>query len=252
MKKLGLIGYPLSHSFSKKYFEEKFKRNNISDYCYQLYPLNSISELPKLLEKEENLKGLNVTIPYKEAVIPYLTELDETASAVGAVNCIKISGAATLFTLTGYNTDVWGFKQSIKPFLDARHEKALIIGTGGASKAVEYVLKSIGVECWFLTRDKSKFSKTNVLSYTEVNEYVIRAFKLIINTSPVGMYPNTAACPDLPYHLLGTDHLLYDLVYNPEETCFLKKGKEQGATVINGLGMLYSQADKAWDIWNQD
>ncbi len=251
MKQLGLIGYPLSHSFSKKYFEDKFQHLALTDYSYEVFPLEKIEELTVLLNQRAQLIGLNVTIPYKEQVIPFLDQLDETAKAVGAVNCIKIETLNGVKKLIGYNTDVFGFRQSIKPFLEPQHERALIIGTGGASKAVEFVLKQIGVECWFMSRDKTESKKPNCLNYDELNQYVVQAFKLIVNTSPVGMYPNTANCPLIPYQYIAPGHLLYDLVYNPEETLFMKKGKEQGAVAVNGLSMLYHQADKAWEIWNE-
>ena len=251
MKQIGLIGYPLSHSFSKKYFEDKFQRLDIKDYFYELFPIEKIDQFDSLLQQHPQLVGLNVTIPYKELIIPYLNHLDVTAKAVGAVNCIKIEYINETKNLIGYNTDVFGFRQSIKPFLEPQHEKALIIGTGGASKAVEYVLKKIGVECWFVSRDKFETKKLNCFNYDELNDYVIQAFKLIVNTSPVGLYPNINNCPNIPYQFISSGHLLYDLVYNPEETLFMKKGKEHGAVTVNGLSMLYHQADKAWEIWNQ-
>ncbi len=249
MKKLGLIGYPLSHSFSKKYFENKFSEQQIKEYVYDLYPLKQVEEINALLLQHPELCGLNVTIPYKEQVIPFLQELDETAAAVGAVNCIKIKTENGIRRLIGYNTDVFGFRQSIKPFLEPQHEKALIIGTGGASKAVAYVLNQIGVACWFVSRDKMHTGKENCFNYSELNDYTMKAFKLIVNTSPVGMYPHTGQCPDLPYDHVEKGHLFYDLVYNPEETLFMKKGRERGAVAVNGLSMLYHQADKAWEIW---
>lgn len=245
-KVFGLIGYPLSHSFSKKYFTEKFEKEGIKDCFYELFPLQNISELSVLL-KNGSIKGLNVTIPYKEKVIPFLDEMDETAKAVAAVNCIAIVAEKKI----GYNTDVIGFRQSIKPFLETRHERALILGTGGSSKAVAYVLKQIGIDCYFVTRDKSRFNGSNVFTYEEVSEYVINAFKLIVNTTPVGMFPEESNCPDIPYQYIGREHLLYDLVYNPGQTLFLKKGKERGAACVNGLSMLYQQAEASWKIWNK-
>ena len=253
MRQFGLIGYPLSHSFSKKYFTEKFKRESI-DAAYELYPIREVSEITGLLKANPNLCGLNVTIPHKETILPYLNELDETAKAVGAVNCIKINSSDSRLKtqdlrLTGYNTDVFGFRQSIKPFLESHHEKALILGTGGGSKAVAYVLKEIGIECFFVSREKNE--KANYLTYEEVNEHVINACKLIVNTTPLGMYPNENKFPNIPYQHLSTEHFLYDLVYNPAETEFLKLGKVQGAKTMNGLSMLHLQAEKAWEIWNQ-
>lgn len=253
MKQFGLIGYPLSHSFSKKYFTEKFERENISGCEYNTYPIENINLFPKLITDNPSLCGLNVTIPYKEAVIPFLNELDATATAVGAVNCIKIeSGIKNQESrLTGYNTDVFGFRQSIKPFLETQHERALILGTGGASKAVHYVLKEIGIDCYFVTRQKTQDASSKTFSYSEVNENVIKSFKLIINTSPVGMYPNVNEAPEIPYQFITSSHLLYDLVYNPLETEFLKRGKKYGASTVNGLSMLHQQAEAAWRIWNK-
>jgi shikimate dehydrogenase len=246
-KKYGLIGYPLSHSFSKDYFSDKFQKENINDCEYELYPLKNIEELPALIKAEPLLKGLNVTIPYKESVLPYLDQLDETAAAVAAVNCIKIENGL----LKGYNTDIFGFRQSIKPFLETQHERALILGTGGASKAVYHVLKEIGIDCYFVTRNKSGAGTEKAFEYAELNEYVMNAFKLIVNTTPLGMFPDISTFPDLPYQLLTSSHLLYDLVYNPAETEFLKKGKQQGASVVNGISMLKQQAEEAWRIWNK-
>ncbi|MDP1746088.1 MAG: shikimate dehydrogenase [Bacteroidota bacterium] len=261
MSKLyGLIGSPLSHSFSKKYFSEKFVKENRNDCEYNLYPLDDINQLPQLISDNPGLCGLNVTIPYKESVIPYLDELDETAKAVGAVNCIKIVSSTEyqVSRLIGYNTDVFGFRQSIKPFLEIQHERALILGTGGASKAVAYVLKEIGIECFFVSRSKEQDARiknqdsgAKTFLYEELTDYIISAFKLIVNTTPVGMYPNTNVAPEIPYQSLLTSHLLYDLVYNPIETEFLKRGKLQGASTVNGLSMLHQQAEEAWRIWNK-
>lgn len=248
----GLIGYPLSHSFSKKYFTEKFEKENLTDHDYNLFPIEKIDELPALIAKYPQLKGLNVTIPYKESVIPFLNELDPTAKEIGAVNCIKIVSAGDQKKLTGYNTDAFGFRQSIKPFLESHHEKALILGTGGASKAVHYILKTIGIDCYFVTRTKiieHLLTTKKEFSYEELNDYVMAAFKLIVNTSPVGMYPNVSDAPAIPYEYLTSQHLLYDLVYNPLETEFLKRGKKMGAATVNGLSMLHQQAEEAWRIW---
>jgi len=253
----GLIGYPLSHSFSKKYFTEKFEKEHISNCEYNLYPIEQIDQFLKLIADQPLLCGLNVTIPYKQSVIPFLDELDETAKAVGAVNCIKVESTELPKSnfrntkLIGYNTDVFGFRQSIKPFLETQHERALILGTGGASKAVHYVLKEIGIDCYFVTRNKTQDSGIKTFSYSELNENVIKAFKLIINTSPVGMYPNVNEAPEIPYHFITPSHLLYDLVYNPLETEFLKRGRQQSASIVNGLSMLHQQAEEAWRLWNK-
>lgn len=244
-KQFGLIGYPLSHSFSKKYFEEKFKKLQITDCSYNTFPLESINQFPALLEREKDLLGLSVTIPYKETVIPFLDELDETAKEIGAVNCIKITNGK----LKGYNTDAFGFKQSLRPFLDVNHTKALVFGKGGASKAVAYVLRKLHIDVWFVTRTKLKNS-SNSLTYHELNEEIVSACKLLVNTTPVGMYPNTECLP-IPYSAITQQHLVFDLIYNPTETLFLKKAKEQGALISNGYNMLCFQADEAWRIWNE-
>lgn len=256
LQSYGLIGYPLSHSFSKKYFTDKFEKENLKDHEYNLFPIEKIDEFPDLIKKLPSLKGLNVTIPHKETVIPFLDSLDETAKEIGAVNCIKIysdAESASGKRLVGYNTDAFGFRQSIKPFLETQHERALILGTGGASKAVHYILKTIGIDCYFVTRTKiidNNLITRNEFSYEELNEYVLSAFKLIVNTTPVGMYPKTEDSPAIPYEFLTPAHLLYDLVYNPLETEFLKKGKKMGASTVNGLSMLHQQAEEAWRIWN--
>ncbi len=258
MHTYGLIGFPLSHSFSKKYFSDKFEREGIPDTAYDLYPLESIEDLPELIRTTPDLLGLNVTIPYKETVISYLDMLDDTAKAVGAVNTIRIDRTGENPYLTGYNTDVFGFRQSIKPFLASHHERALILGTGGASKAVAFVLKEIGLDCFFVTRSKQKERQGKVqpadnklLEYGELNEYVMKHFPVIINTSPVGMYPGVNASPEIPYSFLNASHFLYDLIYNPEETLFLAEARKRGALTLNGLSMLQQQAEKAWEIWNK-
>ena len=249
----GLIGSPLTHSFSKKYFTEKFEKENISDCIYDLFPIESIDKLPQLIKDHPDLLGLNVTIPYKESVLPFLDELDETAKIVGAVNCIKIESGIRyqVSRLKGYNTDVFGFRQSIKPFLENHHERALILGTGGASKAVHYVLKEIGIDCYFVTRHKTQDASIKTFIYDELNENMINAFKLIVNTTPLGMFPDVNNAPQIPYEFISSSHLLYDLVYNPAETEFLKRGKEKGALIVNGLSMLQQQAEEAWRIWNR-
>ncbi|MBI3509791.1 MAG: shikimate dehydrogenase [Bacteroidetes bacterium] len=253
MRKFGLIGYPLSHSFSEKYFSEKFRKENIADASYRLFPLKSIEEFPALLEKEKDLSGLSVTIPYKEKIIPFLDELDETIRAIGAVNTIKfkIQNPKSKIAI-GYNTDVYGFRQSIKPFLASHHERALVLGTGGASKAIEFVLKQIGIDCVFVSREKKNIQGKNILLYSELNNYILDSHKLIVNCSPVGTFPDVNAAPEIPYEFISEKHFLYDLVYNPAETEFLKRGKEKGAMTMNGLDMLKLQAEEAWRIWNSD
>ena len=242
MKQYGLIGYPLSHSFSKGYFAEKFAKENIVDCKYDVFPLEKIEDFVELCNDKKNLIGLNVTIPYKEKTIPFLDELDETAANIGAVNTIKFSNGKKI----GYNSDAYGFEMSLKPLLKSHHTQALILGTGGASKAVEYVLKKLGIAFQYVSRTKND----KAISYEELNESIIQHSKLIINTTPIGMYPNIDTAPDIPYNVLTEKHLLYDLVYNPEETLFLKKGKEKGAQTKNGLEMLYLQAERSWEIWN--
>ena len=244
MTNFGLIGKSLSHSFSKTYFEKKFNDLNLINHTYQNFELNTIFEIENVL-KTPNLKGLNVTNPYKEVIIPFLDELTADAKQIGAVNCIKISNGKTI----GYNTDFYGFAQSIKPFLEPQHNKALILGTGGAAKAVEYALKNIGVEVYFVTSSAVKKNNTTFF-YNELNNHIFNAFKLIVNTTPVGLFPNINDAPKIPYNLITANHLCYDLTYNPSETLFLKKAKEQGALIVNGYSMLQLQAEKSWEIWN--
>lgn len=243
---LGLIGKSLSHSFSKSYFERKFITENKLGYQYINFDLNSLCDLIDII-KQNQLVGINVTTPYKEAIIPFLNKIDDTALKIGAVNCVKIKWNNNLPFLIGYNTDYYGFSQSIKPFLEPIHQRALILGTGGASKAVSFALKNIGIDVYFVSK-KDKVSG-NIFNYEDLNEFVMRSFKLIVNCTPLGMYPNTDYCPNIPFQFLDNQHLLFDLIYNPEETVFLKKGKEKSVVTVNGLNMLKLQADKAWDIW---
>lgn len=244
---LGLLGKSLSHSFSKGYFEKKFIEESKSNYNYANYDLENLDNLIQIIT-DNRLSGLNVTKPYKESVIPFLNEMDGVAKEIKAVNCIKVSWQNDIPHLIGYNTDYYGFGQSIKPFLEPSHQKALILGTGGASKAVYYALKNIGVDVYFVTSSEKK--TPNSFLYSELNEHVLNAFKLIVNCTPLGMYPKTEVFPDIPYEFLTPQHLIYDLIYNPEQTLFLQKGKEKGAVIINGLNMLKLQADKAWEIWH--
>ena len=247
MKLLGLIGYPLSHSFSKKYFSQKFEKEGLaSDWQYELFPIETITKFPELLKSHPELVGLNVTIPYKEEVMAYITELHPTAQEVGAVNCIKFEGEK----LIGFNTDYYGFQKSLLGLLNGEHNKrqlkALILGTGGSAKAVAYALKNLDIPYLYVSRSISE----NGLSYEQVTAEILSNYHLIINTSPLGMSPNTEGCPSIPYEYLGNQHFLYDLVYNPEVTTFLNKGIQQGAKTKSGLDMLYFQAEKGWDIWN--
>lgn len=244
MVNFGLIGKTLKHSFSKNYFEKKFQELHLNDHAYSTFEIERISDFKTRIASVENLKGLNVTIPYKESIIPFLDELSPEAKEIGAVNCISVSGN----TLTGHNTDMYGFAQSVKPFLDFNHQRALILGTGGASKAVAYALKKTGVDVYFVTSSAKKNDTT--FFYSEINNVVMNAFKCIVNTTPVGMFPNIDEAPALPYHLFTPQHLAYDVIYNPEQTLFLKNAKEQGAITVNGMSMLKLQAEKSWEIWN--
>jgi shikimate dehydrogenase len=247
MKLLGLIGYPLSHSFSKKYFSQKFENEGLTaDWQYELFPIETINAFPELLKSHPELVGLNVTIPFKEDVMQYITELHPTAKEVGAVNCIKFEGEK----LIGFNTDYYGFQKSLLGLLSNEHNKrqlkALILGTGGAAKAVAYALKNLNIPYQYVSRSASDSG----LTYDEVTEGILSNHHLIINTSPLGMSPHTEGCPSIPYKYLGNQHFLYDLVYNPEVTTFLNKGIQQGAKTKSGLDMLYFQAEKGWNIWN--
>lgn len=246
MSKFGLIGYPLTHSFSKKYFSEKFSREGITDCSYENYPIETIEKVTELLLMPE-LKGLNVTIPYKEQVIKYIQRLDPVAARVGAVNTIKLSIDQSGLITTGYNTDVYGFSESLRPYLKEHHKQALILGTGGASKAVAYSLEQFGIEYVYVSRQKKH---AGTIAYDEIDEALLSRYLLIVNSSPVGTYPNVSEAPLLPYALLTGRHLLFDLVYNPPETQFMKNGLKYGAMAANGYNMLTLQAEKAWEIWN--
>lgn len=246
MKTYGLIGYPLSHSFSKKYFTEKFLNEGIVDHQYELFPIEDISALPNLLLENPTLKGLNVTIPHKVNVLCYLNEIEEAAEKIGAVNCIAIKDFEGELYLKGYNTDAYGFEQSLKLLLKAQHTKALVFGDGGAAKAVKYVLEKLNIEYQVVVRKAT----SGAILYDEITPEILTTHKLLINTTPLGMSPNVDTFPDIDYSLIGKDHLAYDLVYNPLETTFLSKAAQQGAQIKNGLEMLYKQAEKAWAIWN--
>lgn len=247
MKTYGLLGNPLSQSFSQKYFSAKFKDESI-DAEYLNFELPTIDELVKLLEEKPYISGLNVTIPYKEQVIKFLDELDEDAKNIGAVNCIKLSQVNGKPYLKGYNTDVIGFANSIKPLIKPHHKNALILGTGGSSKAVYHALLKLGMTVTFVSRTPKS---DNEIAYDDLTQEIIEKNTVIVNTSPLGMYPKTDACANIPYQFLSKDHLLYDLIYNPMETMFMLKGKEMGAITKNGLDMLHMQADEGWAIWNK-
>ncbi|MFH4968013.1 shikimate dehydrogenase [Gaetbulibacter sp. M240] len=244
MKKLGLLGRHISYSFSRSYFNGKFEKENLSGFSYKNFDIDSITMFPDILKNNPELIGMNVTIPYKEVVIPYLDKLDQKAREIGAVNTIKISKDKTL---TGYNTDCYGFKNSLKPALKHHHKNALILGTGGASKAISFSLKELGIAYSYVSR---KLKSDVKFTYSMLTDSIIQEHQIIINCTPLGTFPNIDNCPEIPYEALGSKHILFDLVYNPEETKFLKQGKAQGATTINGLNMLKLQAEKAWEIWN--
>lgn len=248
MQKYGLIGYPLKHSFSIGYFNEKFEAENI-DAQYVNFEIPDIRDFMEVIEENPNLCGLNVTIPYKEQVIPYLDELDKDTAKIGAVNVIKIIRLPKgKVKLVGYNSDIVGFTQSIEPLLQPHHTKALILGTGGASKAVFHGLDNLGIKATFVSRTKKS---DDILTYRELTPEIMQEHTVIVNTTPLGMYPKVDFCPDIPYEQLTPNHLLYDLLYNPNETLFMKKGKEKGAVVKNGLEMLLLQAFVSWEIWNK-
>lgn len=243
MDKYGLIGKTLGHSFSRGYFNNRFAEEHL-DAVYSNYEIPSIDGLKDILEDKE-IVGLNVTIPYKQDVIPLLDGLSDEANRIGAVNVVKIDKETR--KLTGYNTDVLGFVESIRPLIKPNHRKALILGTGGASKAVQYGLSQLGIECLFVSRTKRK----GLITYSDINSDVLAEHKIIVNCTPLGTFPNIKECPELPFNLLNEDFLLFDLVYNPEMTQFLKQGKANGATIKNGLEMLHLQAKYAWGIWQK-
>lgn len=235
----GLIGYPLSHSFSPTYFNKKFATEGIGAR-YEAYPLANINELPALLKTNPTLQGLNVTIPYKQQVIPYLDAIDDAAKTIGAVNCIKITDDK----LTGYNTDWIGFTESLRPLLQTQHTRALVLGSGGGAKAVVYALQQMGIAHSIVSRTGGDYQ------YIKLTEAIICQHTIIINTTPLGMYPHVDDCPAIPYQYLSAQYLLYDLIYNPAETLFLQRGKDAGALTKNGYEMLLRQAEAAWAIWN--
>lgn len=240
MPEFGLVGKTLGHSFSKKYFEEKFQREAIES-IFRNFELAEITEIETVFSISD-LKGLSVTIPYKEVIIPYLDDLSEEATVIGAVNCISFQNGKK----TGHNTDAFGFHQMIKPFLTNEHERAIILGTGGASKAVAYVLKKIGLNVISVSRNP----QNGQFSYDQINEHMLRACKVVVNCTPLGTFPDVDACVPFPFEFLTESHLCIDLIYNPEETKFLRESKSHGATTLNGLSMLKEQANKAWEIWN--
>ena len=244
MRQFGLIGYPLSHSFSERYFTRKFEQAGITDCTYQLFPIESIELLPGLLQDNPGLVGLNVTIPYKKQVMSYLHNDTGVPGALAACNCIHIKNG----NLNGYNTDWIGFSQTLQPLLKPHHSRALILGNGGATAAVIFSLEKMGISYTIVSRTPASQSQ---LAYSSLSKKIIEEHTIIINTTPLGMYPNEDACPPIPYQYLGSQHLLYDLLYNPAKTLFLQKGQQQGATIKNGEEMLIIQAEESWKIWNQ-
>jgi shikimate dehydrogenase len=246
MDKYGLIGYPLHHSFSQGYFNEKFRAEKI-DAKYINFEISTIKEFSNIIKNNPNLKGLNVTIPYKEQVIQHLDDLSDNAKAIGAVNVIKfVRNKSGKIKLIGYNSDVIGFQESLEPLLEEHHQSAMILGFGGASKAIKRGLDNLGLSSQFVSIEKND----NVIPYENITPEMMEKYTVIVNCTPVGTYPNINECPNIPYELLTTKHLLYDLVYNPDETLFLKKGKERGAKVKNGLEMLLLQAFASWEFWH--
>lgn len=260
MKLYGLIGYPLSHSFSKKYFTEKFETLKIEDTKYESFPLEHINELPALLHDHPDLCGLNVTVPHKINVLKYLDWIEHDARTAGAVNCIRITAESPVlaaftgevgvrghdFKLEGFNTDIYGFENSLKPLLKHYHDEALILGDGGAARAVKCALDNLGIPFKSVTR---KPMPDHIL-FSDLKPHHIKQHRLIINTTPIGMSPNVDECPPIPYEAITDKHLLYDLIYNPDQTLFLKKGEEHGACTKNGYEMLVLQAERSWEIWN--
>lgn len=247
MDKYGLIGFPLGHSFSISYFNQRFQDEGI-DAVYENYEIPTIESLDEVLNLNPELKGLNVTIPYKEKVIPYLDSISPEARAIGAVNVIKVTHEGKNVKLKGYNSDVIGFTKSIEPMLDKKwHKKALILGTGGASKAINFGLRHLGLETVFVSR----YERPETIQYQNITPEVVQEYNVIINCTPIGMYPKTEVCPELPYEAMDSHTILYDLIYNPDETLFMKRGAEHGAQTKNGLEMLLLQAFASWEFWHE-
>lgn len=243
MRVFGIIGYPLGHSFSQKYFTEKFQREGIDDCKYESYAIKHIDELEQVLKQQPQLEGLNITIPHKQSVLSLLDDSTNIPFGLNACNCIRIVDGK----LIGYNTDVIGFERSVSPQLNSHHTKALILGNGGAAEAVKFVLRQLNINYKIVSR---KIHKDAELTYADLDETIIKGNLLIINTTPVGTFPEVDACPEIPYQYLTPQHFLYDLVYNPEKSLFLRKGEEHGALIKNGYEMLVVQAEESWDIWN--
>jgi shikimate dehydrogenase len=248
MRKYGLIGYPLGHSFSKKYFAGKFAAENISDCSYENYPLLNLKDFPKLVNDNPMLCGLNVTIPHKTGILRFIDVKEPAVSDIGAANVLKFRRSDGKVQIYGYNSDITGIEDSLRPFITARVKQALILGTGGSSRAVMYVMKKLGIQAALVSRERRK----EIFSYQDITDEILYNTQLIINTTPLGMYPGISSKPDINYIKLNENHILFDLVYNPEITSFLRMGKERGCSLITGLKMLYSQAERSWEIWNDD
>jgi shikimate dehydrogenase len=246
MRKFGLIGFPLGHSFSRKYFTDKFAREGIAECSYHNFPLENIKELPGLVFSEPDLCGLNVTIPYKSEVLDYIDTAEAEVDEIRAANVLKIRRQNNNIRIYGFNSDIKGIHDSISPVLTPGLKNAIILGTGGSSKAVAHTLGKLGLNVRYVSR----FQKNNILSYSNLDPVILSNADIIINTTPLGMYPEIHGKPDIDYDLLEERHILFDLVYNPEETAFLREGKKRGCRIITGLGMLYAQAERSWEIWN--
>jgi shikimate dehydrogenase len=240
--RFGLIGKNISYSFSRGYFTKKFSEMGLDRHSYENFDLERIDQFTDIMEQNSTIKGFNVTIPYKEQIMPFLSQIDPEAQAIGAVNTIKILGNKTV----GFNTDAYGFQKSIEPYLKEHHKKALILGTGGASKAVSFVLNKLGISYKFVSRNP----KSNQYNYTDLNKEVLLKHTVIVNCTPLGTYPNINDKPNIPYNFITDQHLLFDLIYNPEKTAFLLAGELQGGNISNGSNMLQFQAEKSWEIWN--
>jgi shikimate dehydrogenase len=248
MKTYGLIGHRLGYSFSRNFFSEKFATENLSGYEYVNFELDSIDEFPAIFGKGKDICGLNCTIPYKQQIMQFLDEIDPEAAQIGAVNTVKITHTDGKRHLKGFNTDCYGFEHSLRPMLGKKHKKALILGTGGASKAIKYILEKLNIEYLSASIEDQLFEKE--IRYNQITDELLKDHLIIIHATPIGTFPNVDQCPDIPYDSITSDHVLFDLVYNPEVTLFLKKGKAQGAKTKNGLEMLHLQAIRAWEIWN--
>jgi len=248
MKTYGLIGHRLGYSFSRKFFTEKFAAENLMAYEYVNFELDSINEFPVVFQQGKDICGLNCTIPYKQEIMQFMDEIDPEATQIGAVNTVKITNRDGKRVLKGFNTDAYGFEKSLQSMLEKKHQKALILGTGGASKAIKHVLNKLDISYLSASIEEQLFEKE--IRYNQIDNELLKEYLIIIHATPIGTFPNVDNCPDIPYQSITSDHVLFDLVYNPEETLFLKKGKAQGAKTKNGLEMLHLQAIRAWEIWN--